>query len=103
MVPYSLILLVLLAASGFGYMNYFLYLPKRPIMNRKFLMMGGAAALMLFTVILAILDVRVVWLSWVLLAMAIFWLVAVIPQFRASLAANRAREREMNERRARGH
>ncbi len=103
MVPFSLILIVLLAASGVSYMNYFLSIPKRPMMNRKFLMMAGAAVLMLFTIIVAILDVQVVWLSWGLLAVAIFWLAALIPQCRASLAANRARERELNERRARGH
>src|SRR5208283_4463166 len=69
MVPNTLILIILLVASGFSYMAYFLDIPKRPIMNRKFLMMGGGAALMIFTVVLAVIDVRIVWLSWVLLAM----------------------------------
>jgi len=103
MVPNSLILVVLLVACGVSYLSYFLFIPKRVIMSVKFLMMGGAVGLMIFTVVLAIIDVQIVWLSWVLLATAILWLAASIPQFRNSLAESRARERLMNEHRARGH
>jgi type IV secretory pathway TrbD component len=102
MVPTSLIITVLLVAFLIAWFAYFMQIPERLILSRKFLLMGGPAAVMLFTVILAIIDVQVVWLSWVLLGTAILWLAASIPQFRSSLAASRARERLMNEHRARG-
>jgi hypothetical protein len=67
---------------------------RRRIANMSLAVMGGTAAVMLFTIILAIAGVQIVLLSWVLLTAAIIFLVASILVFRASLDANRAQEHE---------
>jgi hypothetical protein len=59
------------------------------IANVSLVVMGGIAALMLLTVIVAIAGVQTVWLSWVLLTAAIVSLVASILVLGASLAAKK--------------
>jgi len=102
MVPTSLIALILLVAFGLGWISHFVAWPKRRFLNPYFLILAGAAALMLFTLVLAIVGVEIVWLSWVLLATAILWVAASISEFRTALAAARARDRAADEHRARG-
>jgi hypothetical protein len=102
MVPTALIVLILVVAFFIGWYSYFAAIPKRLLLSRKFLMMFGPAAIMLFTLGLAVADVRIIWLSWVLLVIAIILVAAEVPDCRASMAAGRAREREIAERRARG-
>ncbi len=105
MVPNPLIMLVLLVAFGIGWTGYFLGIGSTPrlLLSSRFLFLGAPAAIMLLTLILAVADVRLVWLSWVLLATAILLVVAAVPQYRKSQASRRARDREITERRAKGH
>jgi|HubBroStandDraft_1064217.scaffolds.fasta_scaffold764698_2 hypothetical protein len=104
MVPNALIMLVLMVAFGIGWTGYFLSIgsSKRLLLSNRFLSMGAPAAIMLLTVILAVVDVRLVWLSWVLLAIAILLIVAAVPQYRKARAMSKAHAREITERRARG-
>ena len=102
MVPTTLILTVLLIAwapSGFSYLFSW---PKRRLVNPYFAVLGGTVGLMLFTLILAIFDVRIVWLSWVLLASGILLVGRSIVMLRRSLAVVRERDREIAQRRMRG-
>jgi hypothetical protein len=98
MVPTSLTALILTVTFFPAAWGYFWKWPKRRVANVYFVMLGGDAALMLFTVGLAIIDVRIVWLSWVLLVIAIGWLVTSVRLFRGALEMVRARDREMAER-----
>jgi hypothetical protein len=102
MVPTTLILVILTFTFFPAAWGYFWNWPKRRIANVYFLVLGSVAALMLFTVVLAIVGVQIVWLSWVLLVTVILLLIAAIRLFRRSLAVVRARDREIAERRARG-
>jgi hypothetical protein len=102
MVPTTLILTVLLIAwapSGFSYLFSW---PKRRLVNPYFAVLGGSVGLMVFTLALAILDVRIVWLSWVLLASGILLVGRSIVMLRRSLAVVRERDREIAQRRMRG-
>ena len=101
-VPNSLIFVVLLVAFGTGWFNYFVFLPKRAVINVKFLIMVGPAAIMIVTVVLAVVDVHAAWLSYLLLALAIACLGIAIPRARRSMEEARARDREIAERRASG-
>jgi hypothetical protein len=101
MVPTPLIMLVLLVAwapSGFSYLFSW---PKRRLVNPYFAVLGGSAGLMLFTLLLAIFSVRIVWLSWVLLASGILLIVRSIVMLRRALAVMRERDRQLTERRMR--
>jgi hypothetical protein len=71
-------------------------------MNPYFAVLGGSVGLMVFTLALAILDVRIVWLSWVLLASGILLIGRSIVMLRRSLAVVRERDREIAQRRMRG-
>jgi hypothetical protein len=102
MVPTPLILTVLLIAwapSGFSYLFSW---PKRRLVNPYFAVLGGSVGLMVFTLALAILDVRIVWLSWALLASGILLVGRSIVMLRRSLAVVRERDREIAQRRMRG-
>jgi hypothetical protein len=102
MVPTPLILTVLLIAwapSGFSYLFSW---PKRRLVNPYFAVLGGSVGLMVFTLALAILDVRIVWLSWVLLASGILLVGRSIVMLRRSLAVVRECDREIAQRRMRG-
>ena len=103
MVPTTLIVLILLAAFMPSASAFFLRIPHNRLLGGPTLLMVAVAALMLFTLVLAVVDVRIVWLSWVLLAIAILSLVGSIPLWQRAAAAKRARERQRDERRARGH
>jgi hypothetical protein len=103
MIPTSLNVLVLFAAFMPSASAFFLRIPHRRLLNGNSVMMVAVAALMLFTLVLAVFDVRIVWLSWVLLAIAILSLVGSIPLWQRAAAAKRARERQIAEHRARGH
>jgi hypothetical protein len=105
MVPTSLIMVILVAAffpASFGYFHRSPWLQHR-LVNVEFLVLGSVGTLMLLTIILAIAQVTVAWLSWVLLVTAIILLATSIPVFRAAVAHVRARERAVAEARARGH
>jgi hypothetical protein len=102
MVPTSLILLIWLAAFVICWIAYLSAWPYRRIVNRYFPMLAGSAAFMFFMIALAIAGVHIVWLSWVLLVIAILWVAASMPLYRNSQRAARARDRETAERRARG-
>ena len=102
MVPTSLILLIWLAAFVICWIAYLSAWPYRRIVNRYFPMLAGSAAFMFFMITLAIIGVHIVWLSWVLLVVAILWVAASMPLYRRSQRAARARDRETAERRARG-
>ncbi len=103
MVPTSLILVILTASFFPAAWGYFWNWPKRRMANAYFLVLGSVAALMLFTLVLAIVGVQIAWLSWVLLATAILLLIAAIRLLRTALAVVRARDRALAERMARGH
>ena len=103
MVPNSLILVILTVAYIPAAWGYFWNWPKRRVANVYFLVLGGVAAVMLVTVIMAIVGVQLVWLSWILLATAIILLIAAIRLFRTALAAVRARDRAVAERMAKGY
>jgi hypothetical protein len=102
MIPTSPIVLILLFAFTVSASAFFLRVPHERFVNGISVMMFGVAAVMLFTLFLAIIDARIVWLSWVLLAVAILLLVGAIPLWRKAMAASRARVRQIAERRARG-
>jgi hypothetical protein len=102
MVPTPLILAGLLIAFFPSTFAYLFGWPKRRIANPYFAVLGTIAALMLFTIILAIFDVQVVWLSWVLLAIAILMFERSITMLRRARASMRAHERRIVEHRARG-
>jgi len=102
MVPNSLILIVLLVAwapSGFSYLFSW---PKRRLVNPYFAVLAGSAALMVLTLILAVLGDQIVWLSWVLLVSGIVLIVLSIVMLRRALAVMREHDRQVAERRARG-
>jgi hypothetical protein len=101
MVPTSLIFPIFLVAFALSAFAYFLNLPKRPLHSVKFVMMGGGGALMVLVVALAIIPVEIVWLSWLLLGIAIVWLLVAIQVLRVTLAESRVRERRDAEERAR--
>jgi hypothetical protein len=104
MVPNSVIMLVLMVAFGIGWGGYFLTVGsgRRLLLSSAFFFMGTPAAIMLLTLILALAEVRLVWLSWALLTIAVLSVVAAVPQFRKSRASARRREQEVAQRRARG-
>jgi len=102
MVPNPLILTILLIAffpSAFAYLNCW---PKRRLVNPFFAVLASDAALMLFVIILAIADVQIVWLSWVLLAGAIILVPSAVTMYRRASAIRRQNEQGIAERRARG-
>jgi len=107
MVPTTPIVLILLAAELFAWFAYFfaLNVPGEGIRTMafavKFVMLVAPAAIMMFTLILAVLNVRVVWLSWALLAVAIALLALAIPHYRRARNDSRARSRAVAEWRAR--
>lgn len=102
MVPTSLIMVIMTAAFFSSSFNYFLRFPHRRIANPHSLLMIGAGAVMIFTVVLAIVSAHIVWLSWVLLATAIVWLIGTVRLLRTAIAVRRARDRELAARMARG-
>ena len=102
MVPTPLIMLVLLIAfvpSTFSYLSGW---PKRRIINPYFALIGSIGVLMFVAVGLAVFDVHIVWLSWVLLALALLMVERSMTMLRRGRALLRANEREHTERRARG-
>jgi hypothetical protein len=102
MVPTSLILIVLLIAFFPGTFSYLFAWPKRRLVNPYFPVVGGIGALMIFTIILAISDVQIIWVSWVLLATSTLMAVLSVVMLRKALAVARAHERREAARRARG-
>ena len=102
MVPTPLILIVLLIAFFPGTFSYVFAWPKRRLVNPYFPVVGGIGALMIFTVTLAIFDVQIIWLSWVLLASSTLMVVRSVVLLRKALAAARAHERRDAARRAQG-
>jgi uncharacterized membrane protein len=86
MIPTSLNVLVLFAAFMPSASAFFLRIPHRRLLNGNSVMMVAVAALMLFTLVLAV-----------------FSLVGSIPLWQRAAAAKRARERQIAEHRARGH
>jgi hypothetical protein len=102
MVPTSLIALVLLIAYFPAMIAYFIGWPKRRIMNPFFAVLAGVTALMVVAIILAIVDLRIVWLSWVLLAGAIALVPTSVIMYRRARAISQERQREIDKRRARG-
>jgi hypothetical protein len=103
MVPNSLIMVLLVLAFFPATFSYLFGWPKRRLVNPYFAVLAGSAALMLFVVILAIFDLHIVWLSWVLLACAILSVARSIIMLRRGLAVVREHERASAEHRARGH
>jgi hypothetical protein len=98
-VPTSLIELILVITFFLGSYSYFFVRPQRLVLSYKFLMMGGPAALMVFTLGLQVVDVQVAWLSWVLLVAAILWSAMGFHNLRASLAvANETARKETEQR-----
>ena len=91
MVPTTLIVLILLVIE--------------PVLALMLAVVLGSVYIVIYlvTLVLAVVDVRIVWLSWVLLAIAILSLVGSIPLWQRAAAAKRARERRIAEHRARGH
>jgi hypothetical protein len=102
MIPNSLILLFCVIAFFPSTFAYFFAWPRRRLVNVYFPVMGGAGALMAITLALSILQVHVVWLSWVLLALAITCMVSSIILLRTALGILAARERGVAARRAKG-
>jgi len=101
MVPTSLILTILVVAFFPATFAFFFAAPERRIVNFFFPMMVAPGILMLFSIALVILRIEIVWLSWVLLATAIFCAITCICLVRPALARMRDRERAMDARRAR--
>ncbi len=95
MVPTSVILVVLTVSYFPAAWGYFWSWPKRRIMNVYFLVLGGVAAVMLFTILLVIVGIQAVWVSWLLLAIAFGLFAAAIRLFRKALASIRARDRAL--------
>jgi fatty acid desaturase len=102
MVPTPIIMLILLVAWGPSGFSYLFSWPKRRLMNPYFAVLAASVGLMLFTLILAIFSVEIVWLSWVLLASAILLVFRSIVMLRRSLAVMRENDRQIAERRMRG-
>jgi hypothetical protein len=102
MVPTPLIMLVLLIAFGPSTFSYLFGWPKRRIINPYFAVMGSIVALMIVTLVLALIDVHIVWLSWVLLAVALLMVERSMTMLRRGRAVLQAHEREHTKRRARG-
>jgi|HubBroStandDraft_1064217.scaffolds.fasta_scaffold1474048_1 hypothetical protein len=102
MVPTPLILTVLLIAFFPSVIAYLVSWPKRRLVNPFFVVLACDVTLMLVAVIPAIFEVRIVWLSWVVLASAILLVPRSMTMYRRARTIERAREREITERRARG-
>jgi hypothetical protein len=102
MIPTSLILTVLLIAFFPAVIGYLTCWPKRRLVNPFFAVLAGVVALMLVVLILALFEVRIVWLSWVFLVTAILLVPISMTMCRRGLAISRGRERLFAERRARG-
>jgi len=103
MVPTSPIVLILLFAFVPSASGFFLRVPNNRLLGAPTLLMVAVAAVMLFTLYLAIISMQIVWLSWALLGTAILLFAVSIPVWRRSRASKRARDRQVAERRARGH
>jgi hypothetical protein len=101
MVPTSLILTILVVAFFPATFAYFFAWPERRIANIYFPIMAAPGLLMLLSIGLVVLRIEVVWLSWVLLATAIFCAITAICMLRPGLALLHARERAADARRAR--
>jgi len=102
MVPSDLIVPILLVAFCPSASAFFLRVPNNRLLGAPTLLMVGIAAVMLFTLFLAITSAEIVWVSWVLLATAILLLGLSIPAWRNARATRRAVENRIAERRARG-
>jgi hypothetical protein len=102
MVPSSLTLTILAVAFLLSSFAYIFGWPKRRLVNPYFAVLGSIGGLMLFILILDILDIRIVWFSWLLLLAAFGLLAGSVKVLRMSLEVQRAHNRAVAERRARG-
>jgi hypothetical protein len=102
MVPTPLIMLILLIAFVPSTFSYLFGWPKRRILNPYFAVMWSIGTLMVVAVALAVFDVHIVWLSWVLLALALLMVERSMTMLRRARAATREYDRKQTERRARG-
>ena len=102
MVPTSLIMIILTLGFYCSAFNYFCRFPHPKVIDPPCVLMIYSGAVMIFTVILAIVAVHIVWLSWVLLIAGIVNLVVSFRFWRQALATNRARDRELAARMAKG-
>jgi len=100
MIPGSLILLILSVAFVSGAAGFFLRIPHVRLLNWSSVLMGVVAALMFVTILLPLFDVEIVWLSWVLLVIAIMLVGVSIPMLRWAMLIKTARERANAQRRA---
>jgi ABC-type transport system involved in cytochrome bd biosynthesis fused ATPase/permease subunit len=103
MVPSPLILTILLIAFFPAMIAYLTCWPRRRLVNPFFAVLAGVVALMLVVLILAIVDVRIAWLSWVFLAAAILLVPKSVTMYRRGRAISREYERGLAERRAKGY
>ncbi len=101
MVPTSLIMLVLFTAFLPASFAYLFGARERRLVTPYFVVFGGNGALMVLTLVLQVLNVRSVWLSWVLLAAAIGLAAWTVVMFRRGVAAKEGRDHATAERRAR--
>jgi hypothetical protein len=102
MVPVSLTMTILFVGFFLSTFAFFFSMPHRPLMDRYGTTMVGTGAVMVLTVTLAIIPVTLVWLSWVMLAIAIASLVLSIQLLRAARVIVRARDRAYAEHIAKG-
>jgi cation transport ATPase len=103
MVSSDLIVPILLVAFFPSASAFFLRVPNNRLLGAPTLLMIGIAAVMLFTLFLAIASVQIVWVSWALLAIALLLLGMAIPAWKSARATKKAAENRIAERRARGH
>jgi ABC-type Fe3+-siderophore transport system permease subunit len=102
MIPTSLIMVLLVVGFFSSSFAFFFTMAHNPLVDRYTITMFGTGAVMVFAVVLAIIPVQLVWLSWVLLVIAVGSLVIAIRLLRTSLVIMRARERELAARMAKG-
>jgi hypothetical protein len=101
MVPTPLIMLVLTAAFFPGAVAYLVSWPARRLANQYFALLAGISGLMMFVLNLSIFGVHILWLSWVMLAIAIVLIPCSVKLLRKGHAAMRARDRAIAEDRMR--
>lgn len=101
MVPMSLVMVMMFGSFGVCAFIYFVHRPDNLIFSFKFLMMGGAAGIMLFMIGLQVAQVHSVLVSWIMFALAVVWIVNTFRLLQRARAVMREEARKENELRMR--